>query len=56
MIIIGGFGLGAIFGALSARRRGGKAADMVQYAAAFGIAFALLGLFLTILIARSTAG
>lgn len=56
MIIIGGFGLGAILGALSARRRGGKAADLAQYAAAYGIAFGLLGLFLTILIARSTGG
>ncbi|WP_395540420.1 hypothetical protein [Neotabrizicola sp. sgz301269] len=55
MIVIGGFGLGAILGALTARRRGGKAADMAQYAAAYGIAFALLGLFLTIAIARGSA-
>lgn len=55
MIVIGGFGLGAILGALTARRRGGKGADMAQYSAAYGIAFALLGLFLTIAIARGTA-
>jgi hypothetical protein len=55
MIVIGGFGLGAILGALAARRRGGKGADMAQYAVAYGIAFALLGLVLTIVIARSTA-
>jgi hypothetical protein len=55
MIVIGGFGLGAILGALAAKRRGGKGADMAQYAVAYGIAFALLGLVLTIIIARSTA-
>lgn len=52
MIVIGGFVLGAVIGALTARRRGGKPADIAQYAAAFGIAFCLLGLFLTILLER----
>ncbi len=52
MIVIGGFILGAVVGALTARQRGGKPADMAQYAAGFGIAFCLLGLFLTILLER----
>lgn len=52
MIVIGGFILGAAIGALTARSRGGKAADIAQYAAGFGIAFCLLGLFLTILLER----
>lgn len=52
MIVIGGFLLGAALGAVSARRRGGKPADMAQYAAAYGIALALLGLFLTIALDR----
>ena len=54
MIVIGGFVLGAMIGALNAKRGGGKPADMAQYAAGYGIAFALLGLFLTIAIERLT--
>ncbi len=52
MIVIGGFILGAVIGALTARRRGGSPADMAQYAAGFGIAFCLAGLFLTIVLER----
>ena len=52
MIVIGGFLLGAVLGALSASRKGGKPADMAQYAAAYGIALALLGLFVTIVLDR----
>jgi hypothetical protein len=52
MIVIGGIVLGALIGVLAARRRGGKLADMAQYAAGFGIALGLLGLFLTILLER----
>ena len=52
MIVIGGAVIGAIYGALLARRRKGTRADMFQYGAGFAIAFALLGLFLTILIDR----
>ncbi len=56
MIVIGGAILGALIGALTARKRGGKPADMAQYAAGYGIALALLGLFLTIFLERSLAG
>ncbi|MCB6177348.1 hypothetical protein LHP98_04295 [Rhodobacter sp. Har01] len=52
MIVIGGFLLGAVLGAIAASRQGGKRADMAQYAVGYGIAFALLGLFLTIALAR----
>jgi hypothetical protein len=52
MIVIGGFILGALIGAFTARKRGGKPADMAQYAAGFGIALCLAGLFLTILLER----
>lgn len=52
MIVIGGVVLGALFGAMSARRKGGKAADMAQYAAGYGIALGLIGLFLTIWLER----
>ena len=52
MIVIGGLILGAVIGALTAKRRGGKMLDILQYAAGYGIAFTLLGLFLTIFIDR----
>lgn len=56
MIVIAGLVFGALFGALVARQRGGKALDMAQYAAGFGIAFALIGLFATIMLERLLAG
>jgi hypothetical protein len=52
MIVIAGLLLGAGWGVWTAKRRGGTPADMAQYAAGFGIAFALLGLFLTIVLER----
>jgi len=52
MIVIGGFALGAVLGGLNARRRGGSRADIAQYAAAHGIAFALLGALITVIVAR----
>lgn len=52
MIVIAGFILGAIWGSLVARRRGGKRLDMVQYAAGYGILFAIAGLFLTIAVEK----
>ena len=52
MIVIGGFILGAVIGALGARRRGGKAADMAQYGAALGIALALVGMIATMVLER----
>jgi hypothetical protein len=56
MFVIGGFALGAIGGALTARRRGGKAADIAQYAAVFAILFGLIGLFLTLFLDRMLRG
>lgn len=56
MIVIGGFILGAVIGATTALRRGGRRLDALQYAAGFGITFALAGLFLTIFLERMMAG
>jgi hypothetical protein len=56
MIVIAGLVFGALGGALLARSRGGKALDIAQYAAGFGIAFALLGMFATIMLERLLAG
>jgi len=52
MLVIGGLVIGALWGAFSARRRGGKPADIAQYAAVHAILLGILGLFLTILIER----
>jgi hypothetical protein len=52
MIVIGGLVLGVLLGAFTAKRRGGKPADIAQYAAVYGIVFGILGLFLTILVER----
>ena len=52
MIVLAASIGGAILGALLARKRHGNGLDMIQYAAGFAIAFALLGLFASIILAR----
>jgi cytochrome c biogenesis protein CcdA len=52
MIVLAFAVVGAILGAITARRRKGVVLDMAQYAAGYGIAFALLGLFASFAIAR----
>ncbi|WP_165586918.1 hypothetical protein [Pseudaestuariivita atlantica] len=47
-----GLVLGAIWGGLTAYRRKGKLVDILQYAAGFGILFALIGLTLSVTIFR----
>lgn len=56
MIVLAGLALGAIYGAVLAKRRGGKTLDALQYAAGFGIALGVLGMFLTIFLERMLAG
>lgn len=43
---------GAIWGGLTARKRRGNRKDIAQYAAGYGLAFTIVGMFLTILIDR----
>jgi hypothetical protein len=43
---------GALLGALRARSRGGNGFDIAQYALVHAIVFAILGLFLTIILHR----
>ncbi len=50
MIVIAAIICGAILGAVTARNREGTGLDMAQYAAGYGIAFGVLGLFLSLLI------
>jgi len=47
--------IGVGFGIRSARRREGNRLDIAQYAAGYGIAFAIAGLFLGILFERLVA-
>ncbi|MFC3615044.1 hypothetical protein ACFORG_14845 [Lutimaribacter marinistellae] len=53
MIILGLAVLGAALGAMTAKRRKGSGADVAQYAAGYGIAFALLGLVITLVLDRT---
>lgn len=46
--------VGAVLGALSARRRKGTTADLLQYAAVYGILFGLVALFASIFLLRLT--
>jgi hypothetical protein len=52
MIIFPAILFGALLGALRARSRGGNGFDIAQYALAHAIIFALLGLFLTLILNR----
>lgn len=53
-MIVLAFGLfGALFGGLTARRRQGNRLDIAQYAAVYAIAFALIGVILTVIIDRN---
>lgn len=56
MFVIGGLLVGAIGGGFRARARGGKAADILQYALVHAILFGLLGLFITLYLDRMLRG
>ena len=53
MIVIAATVTGAFMGGHTARKRGGNMLDMGQYAAGCGLAFVILGLFVTRLIDRT---
>jgi hypothetical protein len=55
-LVLGSALIGGIIGAMTARKRGGKPADIAQYAAGYGIAFALLGVIATITLGRIMLG
>lgn len=52
MITLAGLILGILFGLWRARRIGGDRADMAQYAAVFGLIFAVLAAILTVAFVR----
>ena len=53
MIVILAAAIGAVLGALTARRRKGNRLDMLQYAAVYAIAFAVGGTILSIVLDRT---
>lgn len=44
--------IGAIYGAFTARKRGGRKLDSLQYGAVYAIAFGLLGLAVSVALDR----
>ena len=52
MIVIGLAILGMIIGGLTAKKRRGNRKDIAQYAAGYGMAFLIAGMFLTVIIDR----
>ena len=54
MIVIAALVFGGLLGWRTARQRGGQPKDQWHYAAAYGIAFAVLGMMVTIAIDRLT--
>lgn len=52
MIVIGAVLLGMLLGVISARKRGGNTADLLQYGTVYAIAFGIVGVIATIVIHR----
>ena len=52
MIVIISALVGGLLGTRAARKRNGNRLDIAQYAVAYGIAFALVGLIVTVIIDR----
>lgn len=50
---LGGLLIGAIVGALRAKSRGGKPADMAQWGAVFAMIFGIIGLFIAVILTRT---
>lgn len=56
MIVLFAALFGILLGVFNARKAGGRKLDMAQWGAAYGILFALIGVFATIFIHRYLAG
>lgn len=52
MFVIIGALLGAVLGGTIAKKRGGKRLDILQYAGVYAMIFAMLGIFITLIIHR----
>ncbi|SEW05634.1 hypothetical protein SAMN04488515_0846 [Cognatiyoonia koreensis] len=50
---LGGMLIGAILGAITAKLKGGKTLDLLQWGAVFAILFGMVGLFVLVFFERS---
>lgn len=50
---LGGLLIGALLGALMAKRKGGKALDLLQWAAVMALILGIIGLFIAIFMTRA---
>lgn len=55
MIVLISTVLGVVLGVTGAKRRNGNRLDLLQYGAGYGIAFAILGVFATLIVERLAA-
>lgn len=53
MIILAGMVLGVLVGSFTAKNRGGRRLDILQYGVVYGIAFTLVAVFVTIVLERN---
>lgn len=51
---LAGLLIGAIFGAIRAKQRGGQMFDLLQWGAVFAMIFGLIGLFILVFIERAS--
>lgn len=49
---LSGLFIGAVLGAYRAKTKGGKTADMAQWAAVFAMIFGVIGMFIAVIITR----
>ena len=52
MIVLGAALIGAIIGALTAKKRKGNTLDILQYAAGYAMAFVIVGMIATVILHR----
>ena len=53
MVVLVSAVLGIVLGGYQAKKRGGNRKDIAQYATAYGIAFALVGMVIAIILDRT---
>jgi hypothetical protein len=53
MIVLAFAVIGALVGGFTAKNRGGKGLDIAQYAAGYAMAFAVVGLFVSVFLMRA---
>ncbi len=52
MIVVASAILGALFGAMTAKKRGGAGKDVAQYSATYALIFLIIGVFISVVLSR----